>query len=382
MQTFETQKHRSDLLVQLTQLAVAAPNVPSAITPILNTLVSRTAAVGAAYFQTNGMAFHARAASGEMPEGPIMEHILLHGLPNETPLMRALEVTTFPLFFDDTTAALETAGFPDLGVHSMAAAPVCTASGELLGAFLMHTFVQHDWTDGEADLFAAVAGVLASLTARLVAEEKAVAAHEDALRALGLALEHRDGETKGHTDRVTSLALRIGTEMGFDEEDLKALRWGSYLHDIGKISTPDAILRKPGKLDTMEWEIMRAHSPVGHSFASQLRFLPEAVLDVILYHHERWAGGGYPRGLERVDIPLAARIFSVCDVYDALTSTRPYKHAWTHEEAVAEIRAQSGNQFDPTVVAAFLQVEPSLRANNDLFAEAPLEELADVLVAV
>ncbi len=349
--------NRAAFVMKLTQLAVAAPTVPSAVTPILDALVNRTAAAGAAYFQLGGEVFHARAASGEMPDSPIMAEILIHGLPGDTPLMRALQDTSEPLFFDDTSSQDATAGFPELGVISMAATPVRTATGRMLGAFLMHTFELHEWTTGEADLFAAVAGVLASLTARLVAEEDAIRAQEDALRSLGLALEFRDGETKGHTDRVTHRALKIGEQMGLDEATMKALRWGSYLHDIGKVATPDAILRKPGALDETEWEIMRSHVEVGHLFAAQLGFLPKSVLSLILHHHERWEGAGYPHRLEGVNIPLLARIFTVSDVYDALTSTRPYKRAWSHEEAIAEIRAQSGRQFDPEVVDAFLKLD-------------------------
>jgi putative nucleotidyltransferase with HDIG domain len=183
---------------------------------------------------------------------------------------------------------------------------------------------------------------------------------ERVLRAFGLALEQRDVETKGHTNRVTTMALRIAEQMELDDESKQALRWGAYLHDIGKIATPDEILNKPGKLDAKEWQIMRAHVMHGHSIASKLEFLPKGVLDLILYHHERWEGGGYPRGSRGEEIPLLARIFAVCDVYDALTSERPYKHAWSHDAAVHEIRAQSGKHFDPAVVEAFLKVDPNI----------------------
>jgi putative nucleotidyltransferase with HDIG domain len=284
----------------------------------------------------------------------MMDAILAHGLPADAPLLVALDQATSPLFFDDTAATPVTAGFPDLGVASLAAAPVRGRHGGLLGAFLMHTFEQHDWTESEADLVAAVANALAALTARLVAEEDAVAAREGAIRALGLALESRDGETKGHTDRVTDLAIRLGTVLGLSDDDLSTLRWGAYLHDIGKIGVPDAILRKPGKLDDVEWEVMREHVALGHSFATRLPFLPPDVLNVVGHHHERWDSTGYPDGLSGEDIPLSARVFALCDVYDALTSERPYKRPWTHDDAVAEIAAQSGKQFDPTVVTAFL----------------------------
>ena len=198
-----------------------------------------------------------------------------------------------------------------------------------------------------------MAGVLASLAARLVAEENAVYARENAIHALGLALEYRDDDTKGHTDRVTRLALQTASEMGLAEADIAALRWGAYLHDIGKIAIPDAILHKPGKLDEAEWQAMKTHTTVGHTFADRLSFLPPEALEVVRHHHERWDGRGYPAGLAGEAIPLLARVFTVVDVYDALTSERPYKRAWTHGEAMVEIYRSAGTQFDPAVVDAF-----------------------------
>lgn len=345
---------RAQLIVSLTQLALSAPDIPSAVLPALDALVARTAAAGSAYFQVGGAVFKARSASGVMPHGPIMEAILAHGLPADTPLMRALEVADAPLFFDDTAATGVTAGFPELGVTSLAAAPVRDRQGVLLGAFLMHTFSCHDWNERECNLFGAVAGTVAALAARLVAEEQAVQAKEDAIKALGIAVESRDSEVKGHTDRVTDLAVRLGTALGLTEASLDALRWGAYLHDLGKVATPDAILHKPGRLDSDEWQVMRQHVETGYQVVQQLAFLPQATRDTVLYHHERWDGRGYPHGLKEEAIPLTARVFSICDVYDALTSLRPYKPAWTHEDAVAEIVLQTGSQFDPQVVAAFL----------------------------
>ncbi len=352
--TFHTTDARATLIVELMQTALHADGVPNAVEPILSSLVRETAADGSAYFQRGGPVFHARSASGVMPEGPTMQAILVHGLPRETPLMVALEQATSPLFIDNAAAEVVATGFPELGVKSLAAAPVRSSDGSLIGAFLMHTFEPHHWSEHEAALVAAVAGALSGLTARLVAEEQAVAAREGALRALGLALEYRDRETKGHTDRVTTLALRIADALSLSETQRTALRWGAYLHDVGKIAIPDAVLLKPGPLDAVEWETIRRHPSAGHAFASQLPFLPQDVLDVVRCHHERWDGAGYPEGRAADAIPLAARVFAICDVYDALTSERPYKRAWTHAEATAEIRVQSGKQFDPRVVDAFL----------------------------
>jgi putative nucleotidyltransferase with HDIG domain len=209
----------------------------------------------------------------------------------------------------------------------------------------------------ETDLFAAGAGSLALLAARLRAEETATAAREGALRALGRALEHRDGETHGHTDRVAGLAVRLGRALGFDEMELTALRWGAYLHDIGKLGVPDGVLRKPGTLTAAERARMREHPALGHAFATELDFLPAAALDIVRHHHERWDGTGYPDRLAGERIPRLARVFAVCDVYDALTSERPYKRAWSPARAGAELAERAGTQFDPEAAAAFLAIE-------------------------
>ncbi len=195
---------------------------------------------------------------------------------------------------------------------------------------------------------------------RTRALEEAIAeverSHEAALRTMGLVLEYRDYESKGHTDRVTALALSLGQAAGLDEEALTCLRWGGYLHDIGKVAIPDPILLKPGRLTPEEFEIMKSHVTIGEAMLRQLGFLPEATLEIVRHHHERWGGGGYPDDLRGEAIPLLARIFAIADVYDALTSERPYKKAWTRAQALAEISAQSGRQFDPELTRLFLQI--------------------------
>ena len=299
------------------------------------------------------LTYQVRAAAGEMPDTPGMQAIAAHGLPSDTPLLRALRSRRTPMFFDDTRLHPESAGFPELGVASLAAAPVLNARGELLGAFLMHTFELHAWSDEEMRLCSGVTGIIASLLARLAAEEQATAAREAALRALGLALEARDRETQGHTDRVTTMALQLAEHLQLGAEERQALRWGAYLHDIGKIAITDQILHKPGKLSDEEFELMQTHVVVGHQFAQALGFLPPEALAVIGQHHERWDGAGYPQRAGGQSIHLLARIFALCDVYDALISERPYKAAWTVEAARAELQAQAGRHFDPQVVQAF-----------------------------
>lgn len=224
----------------------------------------------------------------------------------------------------------------------------------------MHTFERHSWSDNERNLFSAIVATLAALAACFVTEEHALAAEVDAIKALGIVVESRDSEVKGHIDRVTALAECVGRAMNLDAGALSAIRRGAYLHDLGKVSTPDAILHKRGALSTEERQVMQQHAEAGHHVAQQLTFLPQATLDTILYHHERWDGQGYPYGLKEDAIPLTARVFAVCDVYDTLTSVRPYKSAWSHDDAVAEIQAQAGKQFDPMVITAFMSLYRTL----------------------
>jgi putative nucleotidyltransferase with HDIG domain len=181
-------------------------------------------------------------------------------------------------------------------------------------------------------------------------------ANDQTLKALGAALEHRDDETGGHTQRVVTLSLRLAARLGWDEERLKAARWGAYLHDLGKIAVPDAVLHKPGPLDPQERSVMQRHATIGYDMLQDLHFLPAETLDLVRYHHERWDGGGYPSGLRGQDIPDTARLFSIIDVYDALVNARPYKPAWSRERALQELRKQSGSQFDPQFVDAFLRM--------------------------
>ncbi len=177
---------------------------------------------------------------------------------------------------------------------------------------------------------------------------------EETLRALGLALEYRDYETKGHTDRVVHLTEALGSAMGFSGADLDALRWGAFLHDTGKVAIPDAILLKPGKLTPEEWYVIKRHPTIGFDMLQHIPSLPPTTLEIVLYHQERWNGSGYPQGLDGASIPLAARVFAVVDVYDALTSERPYKRAWTQAEAVGQLRKEAGVLLDPRVVDAFI----------------------------
>lgn len=176
----------------------------------------------------------------------------------------------------------------------------------------------------------------------------------------------RDHETIGHSFRVARYAVTLGERMGLGTETLMAVEWGALLHDVGKIAVPQRVLHKSGPLTDGEMETMREHPRRGYQMLKGLVFLGTA-LDVVLSHHERWDGQGYPNGLRGDDIPLSARIFAVVDTYDAITSDRPYRDARAHADAAAELRRVAGTQLDPEVVERFLEIpEDELRSLRDL----------------
>jgi putative nucleotidyltransferase with HDIG domain len=188
-------------------------------------------------------------------------------------------------------------------------------------------------------------------------------AYETTLEGWARTLELRDRETQGHSQRVLDLTLRLARKMGFPDEEIIHVQRGALLHDIGKMGVPDNVLLKEGPLNEEEWEIMHKHPVYAYEMLSTIPFLRKAI-DIPYCHHEKWDGSGYPRGLKGEEIPLAARIFAVVDVWDALRSDRPYRPAWTEEKALAYIKEQSGKQFDPAVVEAFLEILQVERRRN------------------
>lgn len=168
-------------------------------------------------------------------------------------------------------------------------------------------------------------------------------------------LELRDRETEGHSQRVTQLTVELARMMGISESDLIHVQRGALLHDIGKIGIPDHILSKPGPLTNEEWEIMRMHPVYAYKALADIPFLRNA-LEIPYSHHERWDGSGYPQGLQGEQIPLAARVFAVVDVYDALTSNRPYRNAWPEKEVILYLKEKAGVEFDPSIVQTFLML--------------------------
>jgi PAS domain S-box-containing protein/putative nucleotidyltransferase with HDIG domain len=180
-------------------------------------------------------------------------------------------------------------------------------------------------------------------------------AYDATIEGWSHALDLRDKETEGHTQRVTEMTLKLARAFGLGEAELVQVRWGALLHDIGKMGVPDGILLKSGPLTEEEWVVMKKHPTFAYDMLSPVRYL-RLALDIPYCHHEKWDGSGYPHGLKGVQIPLVARIFAVVDVWDALKSERPYRTAWTEEKVRTYIRSLAGMHFDPQVVDAFMKL--------------------------
>jgi putative nucleotidyltransferase with HDIG domain len=204
----------------------------------------------------------------------------------------------------------------------------------------------------------------ASLEESLRARERS---YVEAVGAVVTAADARDHETTGHSFRVALYAAALARALGIRGEELKAIEWGALLHDVGKMVVPDEILRKVGPLTEGEWHIMKQHPSWGFDMLAEVSFLQPEVLDIIYCHHEHWTGKGYPRGLAAESIPLSARIFAVVDTYDAITSDRPYRRARSHQAAASELQRVAGEQLDPRIVEAFLDIpEVELRRLREL----------------
>ncbi|MDP2728245.1 MAG: HD domain-containing phosphohydrolase, partial [Dehalococcoidia bacterium] len=195
-----------------------------------------------------------------------------------------------------------------------------------------------------------------------------------ALQAVARAADAREATTRGHSTAVTGYVKHFGTALGLDGEDMKMLETAALLHDIGKIGITEAILSKPGSLTNTEWEIVQAHPVIGELLIKRMPSLPKTLL-AILHHHERWDGNGYPDKLKGEEIPFFARLLTIADAYDAMTSTRPYRRALSKEQAVEELRKGAGSQFDPVLVKAFI----SLLAQGNLDKDQASESLDAVM---
>lgn len=187
------------------------------------------------------------------------------------------------------------------------------------------------------------------------AHQRLLEAYSATIEGWSHAMDLRDQETEGHSQRVTELTLKLAQTFGIEGDELVNIRHGALLHDMGKLGIPDSILQKPAKLTDEEWVKMRTHPQLAYNMLYPVEYLRPA-LDIPFCHHEKWDGSGYPRGLKGEQIPLSARIFAIVDVWDAVTSDRPYRPAWSREQALNYIREQSGTHFDPQIVEQFFKL--------------------------
>ena len=251
-------------------------------------------------------------------------------------------------------------GYKDKGVSSVLAVPLFRSDGRCFGVVSPQSYELNAFTEEHEQLLVTLSNQLSKAieNAQLFVEiqksnDELSEAYDATIEGWSRAMDLRDEETEGHTQRVTQLTLRVARAMGFSNDELVHIRRGGLLHDIGKLGVPDRILFKEGKLTKKEWEIMRQHPTFAHEMLSHVPYL-RLALEIPYCHHEKWDGTGYPQGLKGVEIPLAARIFAVADVWDAITSDRPYRKAWSKKKALKYIEEESGSHFDPKVVKKFL----------------------------
>ena len=221
--------------------------------------------------------------------------------------------------------------------------------------------------------------VILRLTRRVVDfSVRLLEANLETLETLGNAIARRDDDADAHNYRVTILSARIGEEVGLPPATMRALIKGAFLHDVGKIGIPDRILQKPGRLDPEEFDVMKTHVEQGHEIVSRSSWLQDA-LRVVLFHHEKVAGDGYPNGVAGEKIPVTARIFAIADVFDALTSKRPYKDPLTFEQAMETLREGRGIHFDAALLDVFSRIARPLYERFGGKDEVPREELAEIV---
>ena len=263
-------------------------------------------------------------------------------------MLEALASPRAPLVALSNTASQNGQAFSMALERSLEGVP-----SSLLG---LYTFQPYGLPPEAEERFLTVAELQAPLMSRLLVERRLHGEREQLYRLLGTSLELRGADPAGHTDRVAALSVRLGRAMGLDLESLRALRWGAYLHDVGKLGLPDSVLLKRGKLELFEWQMMYLHPEDGLRFLLERHSLHKVTRNVILEHHEHWDGSGYPQGLREGNISLEARIFALIDAFDALTSPRLYRNSISQLEALEELSVRSYGHFDPAVVEAFVDL--------------------------
>lgn len=330
----------------------------SAIEGAVDVLQLQTGAI----YLVDGEEIYLGATTPALP--PDFPERFRHARLEDHPHIRASFEQANPLRIDDVTTVdmspSESGIIEARGIASMMFVPLLD-NGTPVGSFIVGTTDgPRQYTEEDSRLCRTLSHQisLALANARLFASlrqahDELVQAYDATLDGWSRTLELRDRATGSHAERAVALTMRLASDLGISGEELENVRRGTLLHDIGKMVVPDAILGKQGPLTDEEWAIMREHPERARELLSSIEYLQPAM-DIPYSHHERWDGTGYPQGLRGEEIPLAARVFAVVDVYDALTSDRPYRGAWAKSAALAYIEEQAGRQFDPQVVEAFL----------------------------
>jgi putative nucleotidyltransferase with HDIG domain len=258
--------------------------------------------------------------------------------------------------------------------HSLLSVPL-VRGGVAIGAMQAVNKAQsRPFDQADLELYRAIADIAALALENALLFSQLEGSYNATLEALSTALDQRDHETEGHSQRVAAYTVRLGQELGLPVEELRFLRRAALLHDIGKIGIPDAILNKPGPLTQSERQVMKRHPRLGFEMLQRIAHLSRER-DIVLTHQERWDGHGYPLGQAGQDIPLASRLFAIVDTFDAIRSDRPYRKGRDYATACQIIASESGKQFDPQVVAAFLRIPEAEWATlqNGLKTEANSE---------
>ncbi len=373
---FETIRHRTDELEALVEVSTALRTASSVdeMIPILAhqalMLIRGTHAsifllepktgdlISSGWYSINS------DQKSELPVEMILRHSLSQGITGHVVetgqiyITEDLQVDPFSIILPGEAERLK-------NVHSGVSLPL-RANEQIIGVFHIWSDEYRKFSNTDIRLLTAVAEIAGSALQRAAFHEQTLQhadelalAYDNTLTGWARALELRDELTEGHTRRVIELTVQLARNMGLSDDELIQVRRGATLHDIGKMAIPDAILNKTGPLTESELQIIHLHPQYAYDMLSSISFLKPA-LDIPFCHHEHWDGTGYPRGLKREQIPLSARIFAIVDVWDALTSDRPYRKAWPKEKTIEYIKENSGKCFDPQVVEAFLAMSPEL----------------------
>jgi len=313
--------------------------------------------------------FSARGESiNQLEDETVLHHRLGEGITGRVALTGEIYVTA-DMQKDPVIVVLELEKKRLQNLHGGISLPL-RAQENIIGVMHIWMLEKHIFSETEMRILIAFSETAGNAIHRAMLYEQTVQQARDLIRAYdntlagwARALELRDELTEGHTRRVTELTLRLARSLGVSEQDLVQIRRGALLHDIGKMGIPDAILHKPGPLTSNEQSIMRMHTQYAYDMLLLIPFLRPA-LDIPYCHHEKWDGSGYPRGIKGEEIPLAARIFSVVDVWDALTSNRPYRNAWSITRVREYILEESGKYFDPQIAEKFLELDLSEFIND------------------